>query len=187
MPRVVILDRDGTLVVDHGYLDDPDRLQLLPGAVAGLRRLRAQGHRLIIVTNQSGVGRGMFSLERLREINDRLTQMLRTSGVDIEGIYSCPHHPDDHCGCRKPETGLVRRAAAELGFEPRECIVIGDQHGDVELGRRLGAITLQVSAQIVTADERSRADYVIRDLLAAADVIESIESDASGTGRARAQ
>ncbi len=170
--RVIILDRDGTVIVDHGYLDDPEKLQFLPGAAQGLQRLHVQGHRLIIVSNQSGVGRGRLSLERLQQINRRLIDMVRAIGVELAGIYCCPHRPEENCGCRKPQTGLVLQAAAALGFEPEGCIVIGDKHSDMELGRRLGAITMLVSSGAASAP--AGANYLIRDLLEASQVIDSL-------------
>src|SRR5579863_9716785 len=102
----VVLDRDGTLVVDRDYLDDPDELEFLPGAAEGLRRLHQHGYRMVVISNQSGVGRGLFSLQRLDEINARLLQMVRSVGADLAGIYCCPHVPEEGCACRKPGTGL---------------------------------------------------------------------------------
>ncbi len=166
-PRTVILDRDGTIVVDRDYLDDPDQLQFLPGALEGLRLLRAQGHRLVIVTNQSGVGRGRFTLARLEEVHTRLRHLLRAGGADIDAIYYCPHRPEDGCDCRKPKPQLVLRAASELGFEPAATVVIGDKSSDIELGRNLGATTMLVS-EGARASDRFAPDYVVRDLLEAA-------------------
>ncbi len=143
--RVVILDRDGTIVVDRDYLDDPEQLEFLPGAAQGLRLFCERGHRLIVVSNQSGVGRGRFSLERLYEVNHRFLGMVRAIGASVEGIYCCPHRPEDGCECRKPKTKLVLDAASELGFEPSNSVVIGDKSSDIELGRRLDALTMRVS------------------------------------------
>jgi D-glycero-D-manno-heptose 1,7-bisphosphate phosphatase len=116
--RAVILDRDGTIVVDRGYLDDPAQLQFLPGAAEGLRQLRAGGHRIVVLTNQSGVGRGRFPLTRLHEIHATLLEMVRQAGAEIDAIYYCPHRPEEDCSCRKPRPKLLLEAAAELGFEP---------------------------------------------------------------------
>lgn len=146
MSRVVLLDRDGTLVVDHEYLADPAGLEFLPGAVEGLQLLHRRGHRLVIISNQSGVGRGLFSLEQLRLVNERLAAMAREIGVELAGIYCCPHRPEDGCNCRKPAIGLVRQAAAELGFEPSATVVIGDKASDMELGRAIGAVTIRIIA-----------------------------------------
>src|SRR5215813_3526086 len=95
--RPVILDRDGTLVIDRHYLDDPGQLCFLPGAAEALRMLSRNGHRLIVITNQSGVGRGRFTLERMHEINERLIEMTTAAGARIDAIYSCPHEPAAGC------------------------------------------------------------------------------------------
>jgi D-glycero-D-manno-heptose 1,7-bisphosphate phosphatase len=171
-PRTVILDRDGTIVVDRDYLDDPAQLEFLPGALEGLRLLRARGYRLVVVTNQSGVGRGRFPLARVEEIHARLKQLLREGGAAIDAIYYCPHRPEEGCECRKPKTRLVLQAAAELGFEPAAAVVIGDKSSDIELGRNLGATTMLVSATGHPSDTAA-PDYVVRDLLEAARLLEA--------------
>ncbi len=117
--RFVVLDRDGTINVDRHYLSDPDQMELLSGATAGLRAMRAMGLGLVVVTNQSAIGRGYFDLARLEEIHNRLRDLLAAERVELDGIYVCPHLPDDGCDCRKPLPGLLRRAAAELAFDPR--------------------------------------------------------------------
>jgi D-glycero-D-manno-heptose 1,7-bisphosphate phosphatase len=182
--RVVILDRDGTIVVDHGYLADPARLEFLPRAVEGLRLMQATGARLVVVTNQSGVGRGLISLQRMHEINARFLEMVREIGARIEGLYWCPHRPEEECVCRKPRTRLVLDAAAELGFDPRSAWVIGDKSSDIELGRRLGAVTVLVSANGsggsgVNVD----ADYVVPDLFEAAQLCAAARSSDPGPWR----
>lgn len=181
---LIVLDRDGTVVVDRDYLDDPDELELLPGAAEGLRLLHQGGFRMIVVSNQSGVGRGLFSLRRLEEINARLLQMVRLAGADLEGIYCCPHQPEDGCACRKPGTELLLHAALDLGFDPKESIVIGDKASDIELGRRVGARTLLISAD---PDQKARLspspDYVVADLAAAARLIELLHAEASTAAR----
>jgi D-glycero-D-manno-heptose 1,7-bisphosphate phosphatase len=171
--RPVILDRDGTIVVDTGYLDDPRQLRYLPGAAQGLRQLHRAGHPLVVISNQSGVGRGLFTLERLHAVNQRLCAMLAEDGAPLSGLYFCPHRPEDGCDCRKPNTGLVREAAAALGFEPREAIVIGDKSSDIELGKRIGATTILVSAGTGASDGKPvDPDYTVPDLIEAARIID---------------
>jgi D-glycero-D-manno-heptose 1,7-bisphosphate phosphatase len=175
--RAVILDRDGTIVVDRGYLDDPAQLCLLPGAAQGLRSLHERGHQIIVVSNQSGVGRGLLTLTRMHEINGLLTRMLEAAGAKLDGIYCCPHRPEDNCACRKPKTKLVLDAAAALGFDPNNCVVIGDKSSDIELGRRLQATTILVSGNGRTSDgEWIEPDFVVRDLVEAARLIEALGS-----------
>lgn len=175
--RAMILDRDGTIVVDHGYLDDPGLLQFLPGAAEALRQLSKRGHPIIVVTNQSGVGRGLLTLERMHAINKRFIQMVEESGATVDGLYSCPHKPEEDCECRKPKTKLVLDAATALGFEPANSVVVGDKSSDIALGRGVQAITMLVSNDGRASDGGSvDPDYVIPDLLAAVPIVEKLEA-----------
>jgi len=175
--RFVVLDRDGTINVEKEYLSDPDQLVLLPGAAAGLRAFQEMGLGLVVVTNQAGIGRGYFSLERLGQIHQRLAEILGAEGVRLDGIYFCPHHPQDGCACRKPRPGLIMQAAQEHHFELSEAFVIGDKLIDVELGRRVGALTFLVrtgyGAQ-TASQEASIWDYLVDDLLGAAVIIKRL-------------
>ena len=171
--RVVVLDRDGTLVIDRGYLSDPDGLEFEPGAVAGLQRLYSHGYRLVVASNQSGVGRGLFTLERLASMNARLNAMVEASGARLEGIYCCPHAPDAGCTCRKPAPGLLLRAASELGFKPESAVVIGDKESDMEFGRLAGAATIRIAADGAAAPGGTAPDFVAANLLEAAQIITS--------------
>jgi D-glycero-D-manno-heptose 1,7-bisphosphate phosphatase len=167
--RAVILDRDGTIVVDRGYLDDPAQLRFLPGAAEGLRLWHERGHPLVIVSNQSGIGRGRLSLQRAREVNARLLQMIEAAGARIAGVYFCPHRPEDGCACRKPAPQLLLEAAAALGFDPQRALVIGDKSSDIELGRRVHALTMLVSQDGRASDGLPcEPDYVVSNLLEAA-------------------
>lgn len=142
--RFVLLDRDGTINVERGYLADPADLELIRGAADGLRQLRELGLGLVVITNQSGIGRGLFDAGQLALVHDRLRRLLAAEGVSLDGIYVCPHHPDDRCTCRKPQTGLAQQAARELGFAGSETFVIGDKPSDVRLGHNIGATTVLV-------------------------------------------
>ena len=141
---MVVLDRDGTVVIDRGYLGEPAGLEFEPGAAEGLKLLSICGYRLIVITNQSGVGRGLFTLEQLHAMNARLKVMVESAGARLEGIYFCPHAPEADCGCRKPSLGLLRQAASELGFDSASAIVVGDRQTDIEFGRRAGATTVLI-------------------------------------------
>ena len=183
-PAPVILDRDGTIVIDRHYLDDPAQLCFLPGAAEGLRILTQNGHRIVVITNQSGVGRGLFTLERMHEVNNRLIRMAAEAGARIDAVYSCPHEPAAACACRKPNTQLVFDAARQFGFDPAGSVVIGDKSTDVELGRRLQAISMLVSAEGRAADGAwVEPDYIVRDLVEAAQVIDQLAPVRAVTSR----
>lgn len=168
--QVVILDRDGTVVVDRHYPADPDALEFEPGAAEGLRKMTDMGCRLVVITNQSGVARGFFSLQQLERIHDRLRRMVESAGSSLEAIYFCPHGPGDGCDCRKPNLGLMRQASAELGFEMPDSIVIGDKLSDIEFGLRAGAVTMLVGGA-ETGGSPVKPDHVVGDLSEAADLI----------------
>jgi D-glycero-D-manno-heptose 1,7-bisphosphate phosphatase len=169
-----ILDRDGTMILERNYLSDPRDVELIPGAAEGLRQLRKIGLGLLVVTNQSGVGRGYFDEAQLDIIHQRLRSLLRAEGVSLEGIYYCPHTPEDNCLCRKPRPRLVELAAAEHGFDPRLSFVVGDKPCDVELGRNVGATTILVQTgygRQVAADGQTNPDYLANDVRDAARII----------------
>ncbi|MBW2242772.1 MAG: HAD family hydrolase [Deltaproteobacteria bacterium] len=132
MNRFVFLDRDGTLVRDPGYVHRIADYELLPGVVEGLRQLQAAGWKLAIVTNQSGIGRGLFSEHDFQAFQKHLISDLVAQGVTIAGTFHCPHSPDDGCTCRKPAPGLLQRARDDLGAELSESWMIGDSARDGE-------------------------------------------------------
>lgn len=171
--RFVLLDRDGTLIAERNYLARAEDVELLPAAARGLHLLNQSGLGLAVLTNQSGLGRGYFDWAALDAIHARMTQLLAGEDVSLAGIYVCPHVPDDGCACRKPQPGLAYRAAAELHFDPAASFVIGDKPCDIELGRRLDAVTFLVRTGYGASWEREglRADYIVDDVLAAAHII----------------
>jgi heptosyltransferase-2 len=142
----IFLDRDGTLNEDPGYLKSASELRLLPGVGAALAHLKAAGARLVVVTNQSGVGRGFFSLKDLEAVHARLEGLLEESDAAVDAIYFCPHHPDDGCHCRKPATGMVDRAVAELQVDLRKAYVVGDHASDIQLAKAAGAKSVLVTS-----------------------------------------
>ncbi len=176
--RFVLLDRDGTVNIEKGYLSNPDELEMVHGAVEALGRLRWLGLGLAVITNQSGLARGYFDRSRLDSIHERLRKRLADGGVHLDGMYFCPHSPEDNCACRKPAPGLVYRAAEELGFQPEQCFLVGDKLSDIELGKIVGATTFLVCTGYgsqLAQNERAGADYVVADLGEAADVIEKLQ------------
>jgi D-glycero-D-manno-heptose 1,7-bisphosphate phosphatase len=133
-------DRDGTIIVEKEYLSDPDQVELAPGAVEALRAFRDAGYALIVVTNQSGIARGLFSRSDYERVEARVAQLLSAEGLILDGVYYCPHHPEcgDVCECRKPGTLLYRQAAADHGLDVTRSVYTGDRRSDVEPAAMLG-------------------------------------------------
>ncbi len=175
--RYVLLDRDGTIIVEKNYLSNPDDIKFLPGVIDALKKLRKLGLGLLIITNQSGIGRKYFDLATLEKIHQKLTDLLLKSGVILDDIYFCPHIPEDNCLCRKPKVELVKKAMTKHNFEPKLCFTVGDNQGDIELGKNIGATTILVKTgygEKIAQDGSIKPNFVVRDLLAAADVIKEI-------------
>jgi D-glycero-D-manno-heptose 1,7-bisphosphate phosphatase len=168
----VLLDRDGTLNEEKEYLSDPAQLVLIAGAGQALRRLQDAGLGIIVITNQSGIAREFFNMTDLDGIHARLNHLLSAFGVRLDGIYHCPHSPDDGCDCRKPLPGLVYQAVNKHGFLPEEAWVIGDKESDVLVGHAVRAKTILVRTGYGKAFETiTRADFVVNDLAEAVDVV----------------
>src|SRR5690242_11813204 len=149
--RAVFLDKDGTLIEDVPYNVDPAQVRLAPGAAEGLPRLHAGGFRLVVVSNQSGVARGLIAEEALGAVRDRLRDLLAELGVPLGGFYYCPHHPEGvvtryavACRCRKPAPGLILDAARAHGVAVGKSWFVGDILDDVEAGRRAGCRTVLI-------------------------------------------
>jgi histidinol-phosphate phosphatase family protein len=166
-PRAVLFDRDGTLVVDVPYNGDPDLVEPMPGARAALDRLRAAGVPTAVVSNQSGVARGLLTRDDVAAVNARMEELLGPLGP----IEVCPHGPGDNCGCRKPAPGLVLRAASRLGVDPRHCAVIGDIGADVEAARAAGARGVLVPTPRTLPDEVAAAPERAPDLATAVELL----------------
>ena len=145
----IFLDRDGTLNPDPGYIKSPDLFELFPGVPEALARLKQAGARLILVTNQSGIARGLLSQGDLTAIHTKLTHILNSSGASLEAIYFCPHHPDDGCDCRKPKRGMIDQAVRERGVDLDRAYLIGDHIRDIELAKRVGARSILVTTGVV--------------------------------------
>lgn len=142
---VLFLDRDGVLVVDKHYLSDPDAVEIIPGVPGALIRARDAGFRLVGVSNQSGLGRGMFEEDALVAVMERMDELLAAEGVELDAFYYCPHAPEDDCGCRKPRPGLLEEAGGSFRWDPRASWVIGDKIDDVGLARGAGLGAVHVA------------------------------------------
>jgi len=162
--KYALIDRDGTIIAEKNYLSDPAEVELLPGGAAGLRRLAEAGWKLIVVSNQAGVGRGYFTEADVEKVNARMVELLAAEGVKLDGLYYCPHAPSDNCSCRKPLPGMALRAAREHGFDPKDAVMIGDKPCDVELGRAVGSKTVFVLSG--HGSEYAEADLGSPDLVA---------------------
>lgn len=158
-PQAALLDRDGTILVDHHYLRDPNDVELLPGAAEAIRRLASRGIPSIVCTNQSGIARGIISLEQYRAVRLRTAELLAAEGTILLDTFSCPHHPDitGPCPCRKPSTGLYERAAALHRLDLSRCLFAGDRYRDVAGATAFGGIGLFVESSVSSSEDRARA------------------------------
>lgn len=136
MNRAVFIDRDGTIAKDIPYCSRPEDFELLPTVGEGIRLLNGSGFKVIIITNQSGIARGYFTEQTLQRIHEKMEGDLAGYGAHIDAIYYCPHHPDDHCHCRKPNIGLLEKAAQELRLDLSSSYLIGDKFLDIETANK---------------------------------------------------
>ncbi len=173
--KAVFLDRDGTINIDPGYLNDPEKLELYPGVGAALARLQKAGYELIVISNQSGVARGLITTAQIARIHERLDELLARDGVKISHYELCFHHPDENCECRKPKPTLIVRPAKRYSIDLSQSYMIGDKVTDIECGKNA-----RVKASILvrtghgSSDERVSLDIgavVVEDLVAAAEKI----------------
>ena len=181
----VFLDRDGTLNYDPGYLKIAADLKLLAGVGPALARLKVAGAKLVVVTNQSGVGRGIVTLKDLEAIHARLEGLLEQEGAALDAIYFCPHHPDDGCRCRKPNVGMVERAVSELQLDLRRSYLIGDHARDIQLANRVGAKAILLTSALVDVQalDRLKAEQSMPDAVAKSmsEAVDWILEDAAKT------
>ena len=165
----LILDRDDTILDDPGYLSEPDKVRFLPGALEGLQKFQAHAWPLVVVTNQSGIGRGYFGERELQLVHTRFREKLSLGGVELAGLYHCPHGPNDGCFCRKPETKMAEDASSDLGLSLADAVMVGDKASDLSFGRRFGA---RYVAQIVLEGRvKEEADGHFSSLLELADYL----------------
>lgn len=183
--KAVFLDRDGTLNKDAGYLSNPREFQLLPGVVEGLKILQQRGFQLVVVTNQSGIARGYFTEQQLADIHREMVRQLAENGIELAGIFYCPHHPQlthqlqgiqqayvGSCGCRKPLPGLLLEAAEKLNLELASSFMVGDKVTDIMAGKAAGCSSILISPSFFYGDTEivaaTTADFVSANFLEAA-------------------
>jgi histidinol-phosphate phosphatase family protein len=150
--RALFLDRDGTLMMDTGYVRDPADVVLLPGVARGLAAARKLGFALVVVSNQSGIARGIIAPTQLTAVQARLEALLAAEEVAFDAVKFCLHGPADGCACRKPAPGMLRDAAADLGIDLQRSVMVGDRDSDVAAGRAAGCTTVIVGGLSVNAD-----------------------------------
>ena len=164
------LDRDGTIIEDRDYTNDPGDVVLLPHAADGIRALAAAGYHVIVVTNQSGIARGLVSLGQYHAVRQRLDELLRESGAELADTMTCPHHPEftGPCACRKPELGLYERAAAVWDLDLSRCLFIGDRMRDVIPAAAFGARAVLVRSPATESPALHESGIPAADTLAEA-------------------
>jgi len=175
--KAVFLDRDGVINEERRYVHRIEDCHLLPGVITALQLLQREGWALVVVTNQAGIARGFYTEADLEKLHTHLRRMLSEQGVVLDGIYFCPHHPTAgqgayrmDCGCRKPQPGMLLRAAAELRLHISTSVLVGDKRSDLEAGRAAGlaACVLVRSGHPISEADCRFADSCTDDLLRAA-------------------
>jgi len=174
MYKAVFVDRDGTISRDVPYCSRPEDFELLPTVAEGIRLLNEHGFKVVVVTNQSGIARGYFTEEMLTRIHQKMRHDLAEEEASVDAIYYCPHHPDAGCECRKPNTGLFHKAAAELQVDTANSYVIGDKLLDVAAAKKLNckAVLVPSSEPEISLVREKRgqvgADFISPDFYTAA-------------------
>ena len=168
--RAVFIDRDGTLIEEAGYLNSLDRLELFPYSVDAVRQLNRADFAVVVITNQAGIARGIVTEAFVAAAHDYISERLAAGGGRVDGYYHCPHHPHGivealrvSCDCRKPQSGLLRRAAADLDIDLRQSYAVGDRWHDLEAGRAVGTATVLVRTGYGASDERAPREGVVAD------------------------
>lgn len=180
MNQAIFLDRDGVINEDReDYVKSWEEFRFIKGVRRALKKIRQSGIPVVVITNQSVIGRGLITENELSVIHDRMVKAVAKSGGRITKIYYCPHHPDDHCRCRKPRIGLLKKAAREMDLDLTKCIFVGDNLKDIQCGKRAGCRTVLVQSgqgegslkKILTGRTKIRPDWVCESLAAATAVL----------------
>jgi D-glycero-D-manno-heptose 1,7-bisphosphate phosphatase len=172
----VFLDRDGTIAEEVGYLNHISRFRMFPFAAAAIRRLNEADYLAIVITNQSGVGRGYFPESLVRDVHELMTTQLAKEGAHIDALYYCPHKAEDACECRKPKPGMLQRAAREHGLDLRRSFVVGDRYGDIELAHWVGARAILVRSGYGEGEvQRHSANWAVAPDFVAENLAEAID------------
>lgn len=173
MKKAVFLDRDGVINVDKGYVCKVKDFEFIEGAVNALKKLHNSGYILVIVTNQSGIGRGYFTEEDFQTVNRHMLNLFDEEGIKISKVYFCPHSPKEDCSCRKPNPKFIKDAEMELGIDLKKSYVIGDKTADIKSGADVGCKTILVQTGKGGEDEcyEIMPDFTAKDLYSAVKLI----------------
>ncbi len=179
MNKAVFLDRDGTIVEDVGYLNNPQQLKFIPGSIEAIKKLNEASYKVVVITNQAGVARGLITEDMLQTIDKTLHKWLLNGGAHLDGIYYCPHHPEhgvhpykQECECRKPHPGLIKKAEKDLDIDLSQSWMIGDKYSDMLDGKRAGTKTIFVTSgrgQEEKKKIKEKPDHIAENLAAAVD------------------
>ncbi|NLO56186.1 MAG: HAD family hydrolase [Thermovirga sp.] len=182
--RAVFLDRDGVIIEEKGFVFEPDDVVLVDAAAEAIIRMSLMGLKIVVLTNQSGIGRGLFNEESYKKVLRRMVQLLEKSGARLDGVYHCPHAPWEGCDCRKPKPDLALKAAKDLGISLSRSFVVGDKRSDMELARTIGSkgILVRTGYGLRTEMEGNPVwDAVADSIVGAAEVIQKwVEGEEDG-------
>lgn len=177
MNKAVFLDRDGTIVRDVGYMNTPEQIQFIPGSIEAIKKLNEADYKVVVITNQAGVARGLITEDMLQTIDKTLHKWILNGGAHLDGVYYCPHHPEygvhpykQECECRKPHPGLIKRAQRDMDIDLSQSYMIGDKATDVEAGKRAGTKTVFVTSgrgQEEKQKIKGQPDHIAGDLISA--------------------
>ena len=174
--KAIFFDRDGVIVEDIGYAHKIEDFKLLPNVIGGLRLLK--NYKLVIITNQSGIGKGYYTLKNFNKFNSHLIKELEKNKIKIQKTYYCPHKPEDNCECRKPKIKFLKEAEKEFDIDLDKSFVIGDKKSDFKMGKNAGCRTIHVlTGYGLKYKHQVKPDYIAKDLFAAAQWI--IKNDES--------
>ena len=160
LPDAVFLDRDGTVMEDAHYIKSPDQVRLIPGAAAAVKRINEAKIPVIVVTNQSGIGRGMFTIKDYEAVRHRFEALLAQEGAHVDASYYCPDHPSatGPSKCRKPATKMFEDAIRDFSLDPANVAYVGDRWRDVAASRKLGGHGIMISSHMTTDEDRRKAE-----------------------------
>ncbi|WP_233081199.1 D-glycero-beta-D-manno-heptose 1,7-bisphosphate 7-phosphatase [Rheinheimera soli] len=182
MQKAAFLDRDGVINVDHGYVSSPEQFEFIDGVFDACRHLQQQGYLLIVVTNQSGIGRGYYNEQQFNALTNWMKAQFESNGVFITDVFFCPHHPVNakppyqiDCDCRKPAPGMLVQAINKYQIDPSQSLMLGDKKADMQAAKAagVGRKVLVLSGQSLTAEDKASADEVWPSIKAALELVEN--------------